>query len=83
MRPVVYRRTRCRCRHCRGVQTLRRHPDQYIRPSRCRTCARRDWRPEAKAIQQTHVCYAYPFPHRLGSCDRVEQRYEMRYGGRS
>lgn len=71
------KRHRMRCGHgkqgCYARFTLRRHPDQYVRPVRCPYCKSLNVHSVEKARraeqkkQDTCYCGNYPFPHRKGS----------------
>jgi|GEM_PF-2046943 len=65
-------RYRVRCSCCEARRTLRRHPDHYQHPPRCR-CGSRRWRVDwfrtagIEKRRYTCRCIGYPFPHRRGS----------------
>lgn len=67
-----------RCSRCEARRTLARHPDEYIRVPRCRSCGHNRYRVDryrAKVERNRNLtccpgrgaCYGYSFPHRRGS----------------
>lgn len=66
-----------RCSHCDARRTLNRHPDDYIRVPRCRSCGQNRYRVDKyrarfeRGPKHRCTCYRYHFPHRRGSgyCD--------------
>lgn len=68
----------CRCQRaaCRARQTIAKHPDEYVRPRRCRVCGKAGVavdRYRARGERRRNVCYpgrggcyAYSFPHARG-----------------
>jgi hypothetical protein len=68
----------CRCTRtaCRARQTLARHPDDYLRPRKCRACGRATLKTDryrARIETRRNVCYRgrggcyeYSFPHARG-----------------
>lgn len=66
----------CRCRSCDTRRTLKKHPDEYVRPPRCESCGSRKWRwdrfrDKVEKRKKPCHCTGYWFGHRKGSgwCD--------------
>lgn len=84
----------CRCRRCEARRRLPKHPDEYVRPPRCRNCGARTWRVDRYRDdgreQRGHTCRCegYSFPHFRGrgyclsnlalTADMMQARYENR-----
>ncbi len=70
---VGSRRRRCRCRVCGARQVKAKHPDDYIRRIRCKSCGAFDslridkWADNFGWRYQTCYCDGYHFPHRIRS----------------
>lgn len=64
-------RMRCKKKECGARVTLKKHPDEYVRPHQCPRCGRmtlrsveEERRREIAKVRCT--CAAYPFPHARG-----------------
>lgn len=86
----------CRCNRadCQSRRRLPRHPDDYLRPPKCRSCGKGVYRVDVYRTdgreQRGHTCRCgnYSFPHWRGrgycahnpalSPDMMRERYETR-----
>lgn len=63
----------CRCRRCETRRTLSKHPDEYVRPPKCRNCGSpityvcADRRSKRDKRNHQCGCSGYHFTHRRGS----------------
>jgi len=84
----------CRCRSCGARNTLKRHPDDYVRDKKCTSCKavnpyRVDWYRTLGEESKKNTCHCdgLHYPHRKGSsvwCREhptgpTEEDYKMRY----
>jgi|TARA_R110001583_G_scaffold72563_1_gene202999 hypothetical protein len=70
---VGNRRRHCRCRSCGARQVKAKHPAEYLRRIRCKSCGEFDtlridkWADRRGWRYQTCYCDGYHFPHRIRS----------------
>ncbi len=70
---VGNRRRHCRCRVCGARQVKAKHPSDYVRRLRCRSCGSVDslridsWADQRGWRHLTCYCDGYHFPHRIKS----------------
>lgn len=64
----------CRCRNsaCQARRTLSKHPDEFVRPPRCKSCGSQQWRwdkhrDKVEKNKRPCGCSGYWFAHRKGS----------------
>lgn len=60
-------RTWVRCRKCEARRVLNRHPDNYLRPPKCRSCGHTAYRVVTNYPRPLCGCSGYHFIHRKGS----------------
>ncbi len=83
---------RCRCRRkaCEARQTTRLHPDEYLRPKKCRCCKKGllrvdRYRQRIETRKAVCKCFSYSFPHAKGRgwCEHnkrlTERDFEERF----
>lgn len=66
-----------RCRNCKARRVFKRHPDQYFRLPKCKTCEtnHKGYLVGKPTITITCYCNGYHFPHRYLSPNCNERSY--------
>jgi len=72
---VYSRKLPCKCRDCGNRRSLKRKPDEYIRPPKCNSCGSNRWRvdwyritnPDSSSGGKVCKLDCLPHPHRVNT----------------